>query len=142
MRPGLRPLILALAAFLPSAAMAGEITVTVHGVRSAQGKVMVALYADAQTYRKEIRRDGLELATRPGDVRGCFTNLPPGRYGIAVYHDENGNGKLDYNLFGVPVEGYGFSRDAMGNMAPPSFEAMAVTVDATGILPASLTLRY
>ncbi|AWW28787.1 hypothetical protein DN752_00810 [Echinicola strongylocentroti] len=35
--------------------------------------------------------------------------LPTGKYMIAVLHDANGNGKLDYSFFGVPKEGYGFS---------------------------------
>ncbi|HYD30204.1 MAG TPA: DUF2141 domain-containing protein [Azospirillaceae bacterium] len=142
MKTGLRPLVLALAALGPAAVQAGEIRVTVKGVRSAQGKVMAALYDSAEAYAGKNRRDGLELTARPGDVQGVFITLPPGRYGIAVYHDENGNGKLDYNLFGVPLEGFGFSRDAVGDMAPPSFDATAFTVDGNAVLPVGLTLRY
>jgi uncharacterized protein (DUF2141 family) len=29
-------------------------------------------------------------------------------YAIAVIHDENRNGELDTNMFGIPKEGYGF----------------------------------
>ncbi len=38
-----------------------------------------------------------------------FDNLPAGHYAIALYHDENLNGKLDVNALGMPREGYGFS---------------------------------
>lgn len=37
--------------------------------------------------------------------------LPSGDYLIAVFHDVNENGKMDYSFFGSPREGYGFSGD-------------------------------
>ena len=32
-----------------------------------------------------------------------------GIYGISVIDDENNNGKMEYNLLGIPKEGFGFS---------------------------------
>jgi uncharacterized protein (DUF2141 family) len=37
-----------------------------------------------------------------------FSDIKPGKYAIAVIHDENCNGELDTNMFGIPTEGYGF----------------------------------
>jgi uncharacterized protein (DUF2141 family) len=56
--------------------------------------------------------------------------VPPGKYAVAFFQDLNGNQKLDTNLFGVPKEGFGFSRDAMGKLGPPSFEAAALDIPA------------
>jgi uncharacterized protein (DUF2141 family) len=47
-----------------------------------------------------------------------------------VFADENGNGKLDTNLVGMPTERYGFSNDAKGNRGAPEFDAAAIAVDA------------
>ena len=47
-------------------------------------------------------------------------NVKPGNYAIAVFHDLNGNGKLDRNLIGLPSEPYGFSND-VGRRGFPSF---------------------
>ena len=61
-----------------------------------------------------------------------FSNLPPGAYAVAVYHDENGNGRLDTNLLGLPTERYGFSNNARRILFfPPSFAAR-FTVSALG----------
>jgi uncharacterized protein (DUF2141 family) len=49
---------------------------------------------------------------------------------VRAFADENGNGKLDTNLMGMPTERYGFSNDAKGNRAAPDFEAAAIGVDA------------
>jgi uncharacterized protein (DUF2141 family) len=38
-----------------------------------------------------------------------------------VIHDENRNGELDTNMFGIPKEGYGFSSGAKVTMSAPSF---------------------
>ena len=40
-----------------------------------------------------------------------FDDLAPARYAVAVYHDVNGNGRLDTVPPGLPTEPYGFSND-------------------------------
>ncbi|WP_232279356.1 DUF2141 domain-containing protein [Psychromonas ingrahamii] len=52
-----------------------------------------------------------------------FTDILPGKYAMAVIHDENTNGKLDTNLIGVPKEGFGFSNNAKALLSAPSFSA-------------------
>ena len=48
----------------------------------------------------------------PGNSAICqFNDIPPGTYAIAVFHDENANGKLDKNFLGIPCEGYGASNN-------------------------------
>ena len=51
-----------------------------------------------------------------------LTNLDPGRYAIILFHDENGNGKLDKNALGVPTEPYGFSNNVPGFLGPPAYK--------------------
>lgn len=52
-----------------------------------------------------------------------FAGVAPGTYAVMVFHDENNNGKLDQAANGMPLEGYGFSRNARGHWGPPNFEA-------------------
>jgi uncharacterized protein (DUF2141 family) len=51
-----------------------------------------------------------------------FRGIEPGTYALSAFHDKNGNGKLDTNFVGMPVEDYCASNDARGFMGPPSFE--------------------
>ena len=46
-----------------------------------------------------------------------------------MFHDENDNGRLDENAWGVPTEGYGFSNNARGLLGAPSFDSAQVTLD-------------
>jgi uncharacterized protein (DUF2141 family) len=61
-----------------------------------------------------------------------FKDLASGDYAVAVYHDANGNGRLDRNRMGMPVEMSGFSNDAQGFMGPPSFDAARLALPAEG----------
>jgi uncharacterized protein (DUF2141 family) len=57
-----------------------------------------------------------------------FEHLPPGRYGVAVLHDENSNHKLDRNLLRVPKEGFGFANNPHVGLSAPKWEDAAVNV--------------
>ena len=54
--------------------------------------------------------------------------VPAGRYGIVVIHDENGNHKLDRNLFGYPKEGFGFANNPKIGLSAASFKDASVNV--------------
>ncbi|WP_020606008.1 DUF2141 domain-containing protein [Spirosoma spitsbergense] len=70
-----------------------------------------------------------------------FSDIKPGKYAIAVIHDENRNSKLDTNLFGIPTEGYGFSSGAEVTMSAPSFSDAVFSYDGRK-LQMSISLNY
>ena len=51
-----------------------------------------------------------------------LTRYPKGEYAIALWHDENNDGKLNKNWLGMPTEGYGFSNNVFGAFGPPDYE--------------------
>ena len=57
-----------------------------------------------------------------------FPELEEGKYAVAVFHDENKNGKLDKNYLGIPTEVYGFSNNARRTFSAPSFEEAEVNL--------------
>jgi uncharacterized protein (DUF2141 family) len=121
-------------------ATAGELRVKVEGLRSSRGVVLIGLYDSTRSFDRAIELAGADgFLNDPDRVAGAalrvnaaldggvvFSNLEPGRYAIIVFHDENANGRLDKNFFGVPTEPYGFSNDAQGFLGPPSFDDAAI----------------
>ena len=65
--------------------------------------------------------------------------LPPGRYAVTVYLDENGNHKLDAGLLGVPREPVGASNNPRKRMGPPRFTDCAFAMES-GNRTLSITL--
>jgi len=53
-----------------------------------------------------------------------FDDVPPGRFAVSIYHDENLNGRMDASELGMPKEGYGFSNNPKV-MGKPKFEQAA-----------------
>lgn len=104
-------------------ALAGDLEITVTQIRSDQGQVMLALANNAEDFTARRWLIGQTLPAKSGTIRFVLPDLAAGEYAISVFHDENGNGKLDSNFLGVPTEGYGFSNNARGNFGPPDFAA-------------------
>jgi uncharacterized protein (DUF2141 family) len=123
---------------IPLAASAADLRVAVSDGPAVPATLYVALFdsADALTADKALAAQTLPM--RDGKAQLVFAGLPPGRYVLKSFADENGNGRLDANLVGVPIERYGFSNDARGRMGPPSFDAAAVPLEAAD---SSIALR-
>jgi len=115
------------AAFVfPTAALAGDLTVRIDGVHSDQGSILAAVYDSEASYMKQpAARATFKVKASRGTVQYVLHDLPPGKYAVSVFHDENGNGKLDRNLLGIPKEGYGFSNGLPGSGRPPAFSSAA-----------------
>jgi uncharacterized protein (DUF2141 family) len=114
----------------PVVAQAGDLTVSVTEVQNGQGAVLAALYRADATFMDQARAVArLRVKAQPGRVTAVIHNLPAGRYALSVFHDANGNGKLDRNSMGIPSEGYGFSNDAQGTAGPPTAAQAAFDFD-------------
>lgn len=103
--------------------------VAVKGLRNGNGRVAVALFKNPKAFpdqKQALRGKIVGIAGKRARVR--FEKLEPGHYALAVLHDENGNDEMDFNLLGMPLEGYGFSNDASAMFGPPSFEAARFSV--------------
>jgi uncharacterized protein (DUF2141 family) len=129
-------LILAMVSLLVVVAQAAEntgtITVTVKKLRNNAGKAGAVLFSSADGFPKKTKKAfrSVSAPIKKKRAKLVFENVPYGTYAIACVHDENGNGKMDYNMMGLPKEGYGFSNDAMGMLGPPDFEAAKITLDS------------
>lgn len=116
-------LALAAAPLLIGASPAGSLDVAIDGLRSQRGQLQLCLTTNPTHFPDcegdpAARRISVPAATPA--IR--FDGLPSGGYAIALIHDENGNNRLDTRL-GLPVEGFGFSRNPVILFGPPRFAA-------------------
>lgn len=108
--------------------------VEVTRIRSGEGLVAITVYADDQ--RKFLKRHGslyvVRVPAASPVVRACVNVPRPGTYGLAIYHDRNGNGKFDRTGLGLPAEDFGFSNDAPTLVGLPSFSKVRLAVPRDG----------
>ncbi len=118
------------------------VLVDVVGLRSHKGLIQACLTADPGTF-PDCEKDPQALhQTVPaaGNDVIAFQHVLPGRYAVALFHDENANGRLD-KMFMMPREGFGFSRDAPIRFGPPRFSAAAFTLGEAQ-MTTSIRMRY
>lgn len=100
-----------------------SVKVTLNGLNKSTGQILFSLYQTADGFpddpQKAFRMGSVSVQTIHPII--SIESIPPGKYALAVIHDENGNGRLDKNKLGIPVEPVGFSNNVMGAFGPPKF---------------------
>jgi|SRR3990167_8285220 len=119
------------------------IAVRIHGARSSNGELVVALYGDeADAFLKKSGRLARErVPARDQAVTVRFEAPRPGLYAVAVYHDENGNRKFDRTWLGLPAEGFGVSNNPRLGLRAPSHAEAAFHVGG-GVTVVDINLQY
>lgn len=107
------------------------IHVHIHGIRNANGTMKAVLYGpDPKTFLVKGKKADKEREPAEKDsMTLCVAARKSGSYAVVAYHDENDNHKFDRNWIGLPIEGFGVSRDPALFLAPPSFEEAAFDVN-------------
>ena len=129
-----------LAAVITCHAQTSSLEVNVTNIKSAKGSIRVGLFKTEKEFLKKAA-EGKIVKSTVGQITVVFENLPPGEYGLSVIHDENENGELDSNAFGIPKEGFAFGNNAMGAFGPPSFEAAKVVI-GNQLVKQAIKLKY
>lgn len=87
-----------------------QLTLKVTNIENIQGDLYVALFNSSDTFLGKASI-GKVVKVEGNTVEVIFTDLQNDKYAAAIFHDENANGKLDLEQFGIPAEKYGFSND-------------------------------
>ncbi len=126
------------------AASDAGIRVVVKGLRNNEGRVGCALFNGPDGFpRHKTKAYRHMVAEKHDNVGVCdFTGVPAGTYAVTILDDTNMNGKMDFNLIGLPKKGYGFSNDAKATLSPPSFSAASFTYSGTGSLEVPINTVY
>lgn len=131
---------------MTTAALGAELTVTVTGLRSDTGRVLMCLFAERESIvaefpdcdtGKPVRNDKLSISGGAATV--TYKGLTEGTYAIALIHDENMDNKLDTNFIGIPTEGIGVSNNPL-LLGAPSFSQARFQVAGNATL--SVEAKY
>lgn len=101
----------------------GKLVLEIGNIEKAKGKIWVGVYDKPEHYfvKDKAIVKGVSVSNT-GKVELEIGKLQYGTYAIALFHDLNGNGKLDQNAFGVPTEPYAFSNLPKSKWRLPKFE--------------------
>lgn len=105
-------------------------TIVFNNPGKSRGKVYVAVYNKEVDF---LRKDKIFMGktveiNAKGVATVSFENIASGTYAVAAFLDENGNGKMDTNFFGIPTEKYGFSNNVRPMMRAATFKEAAFVI--------------
>ncbi|MDF1549513.1 MAG: DUF2141 domain-containing protein [Bacteroidales bacterium] len=101
----------------------------IKGVKKHGGTVYVSLFNTEKSYKnKEVFLS--KKIDASNETLYMQMQLPRGEYFFSVFQDNNGNGKLDTNLVGIPKELVGLS-NYDGKNIPGNFNRHKVLVNET-----------
>ncbi|WP_353218321.1 DUF2141 domain-containing protein [Sandarakinorhabdus sp.] len=129
------------AAQTAAAAAPATLTIKFDGAMAPTGAVMVALFDSEAAHDKggaPVRGGMAKVAGTTAEL--VIPGLKPGRYAIKAYHDINGNGEMDSNPFGMPLEPFAFSNGAKAVGGPPSWADAGFEV-APGAATVTISFR-
>lgn len=105
----------------------GSIEVIVTNIDNRNGDVWAALFDSEKGFPSGYTKSTLHEkgVAQNNKATVVFNNIKPGRYAIALFHDANGDKKLNTNFIGIPKEGYGFSNNPKVTFSAPGFKEAA-----------------
>ena len=117
------------------------VLVSVRGVKEAAGKIRVQSYpANGSAWLAKGRwLHRIETRANAGSMSFCVPVPAEGKYGIAVRHDRNANGKTD-----IRQDGGGFSNNpsiSILNLGKPSVSKVAFQA-GPGVTKITINLKY
>ncbi|MCX7954355.1 MAG: DUF2141 domain-containing protein [Bacteroidales bacterium] len=121
-----------------------NVEVIITNIRSTKGQIIIKAYKDNKSFQDNQPYSTYKV-NKNQMQKGTITitiNLTPGIYGLALLDDENNNNTMDYNFFGIPTEGFGFSNYYLNKMAKPNFDEFKFTVTPNQVTQVKIKIKY
>lgn len=104
-----------------------RLTVQVSNLKTLQGTLSVGLFGTQNNFPTGPSLTTQQITVSDHTQTVTF-EVPPGNYAVALFHDENNNGRMDKRALGIPKEPYGFSNNVRPKFSAPTFKECSFRV--------------
>jgi uncharacterized protein (DUF2141 family) len=126
----------------PNSDTNADLTIDITDLRDAKGSIRISVYSAPDGFMKDDSKANAKgVVSASADRKYITFHLPPGKYAVALFHDENDNGKLDTNFLGIPTEGYGVSNNPKPKFRAPRYKEALFDLPKEG-KSANISLQY
>jgi uncharacterized protein (DUF2141 family) len=102
------------------------LSLIIKNLRSPTAPVIVSIYGTENEFPEPTGQlKEYKFKAKGNTLVAKISDVPFGTYAIALYQDENSNGKIDKNFIGYPTEGFAFSNNFKPTVKAPSFKNCA-----------------
>lgn len=125
--------------FSPMPEESATLTIEITNIKNTNGRIQIGLYNSYKSFPKVDEQYRMERIKPTGKtLKHKFTGLSPGKYAVAIYHDENGDKKCNKNMIGVPTEAYAFSRNFRPTLSAPKFSDCSISLKEARLITIKL----
>lgn len=108
-----------------------NLTLSITNIRNLTGEIRIGVYNNKYSFpKKKEEYKTFSFPVKAGSEVFTIRNLPKGEYAIAIFHDKNSDGKCNTDFWGIPEEGYGFSKNYRPVLFAPSFNDCKIELTA------------
>ena len=118
--------------YIPAQTVNNYLVIEVNNAVVNGGIVGVAFFSSAESFRREQPDYFFEFEPVSATLTRIFP-LPAGEYVISAYQDANGNGIVDFGLFGIPKELVGVTNYFGRGFPSRNFDRQKILIDRTTI---------
>jgi uncharacterized protein (DUF2141 family) len=120
-----------------------KIVATISNFENNKGFCRACLFNTAASFKGEsgtpVQCVQVPVANNKSQLQ--FDNIAPGTYAVFLFHDTNGNNKMDKNFMGIPKEGYGASQNRLPFASAPTFNDNKFMVGSNTTTQLTIKLR-
>ncbi len=110
-------------------AASSTLTIEISGLQP-QGQVMVQVFATEADYAAGRATANQIVAVDAATEQVRFEGLAAGPTAFRLFHDVNGDNRMNTNPFGIPTEPFAFSNNARGSFGPATWSQAVFTLNA------------
>ena len=107
---------------------AADLEINISNIKNNNGKIQVIVFDTAEAFSasKHVQAFALvSMKALAGKQAVTLHDIPPGKYAVSLFHDENNDNQLNLTQSKIPLEGFGTSR-AMSKFDEPGFDRASV----------------
>jgi uncharacterized protein (DUF2141 family) len=117
----------------PATQPTATLTITIKDLRNHDGQLIFGVFKTAAGFPTDSKKAAnWQVKKIDADTVTFTCDLPPGKYGASVLHDENKNDKMDKNVAGIPKEGYGETNNPKPRFRAATFDESLFTLPPEG----------
>jgi uncharacterized protein (DUF2141 family) len=120
------------------------IPIVVKNIKNSKGRLSIGVFKDASSFEEE-KPHKIILVSKKDLVNGTLKTsieIESGVYGLSILDDENSDYKMEYNMIGMPKEGFGFSNYYHTGFTKPNFKQFLVVINPSQKAAITFNLRY
>ena len=116
----------------------------ISGIKSNKGNILVGVFTSSVGFEMLKTFKSLKLSKKnvKNGILSFAVNLPPAEYGFSILDDDNLSGEMEYNFFGIPNEGFGFSNYFHSGVFEPKFDAFKFLLKKDKSIFIKIKMKY